>query len=163
MRGCWSTRWGPYGARRGRAAQDRLRAADAECLAFQDGSLDVVVSTFGVMFSPDQERAAFEPIRSEKAAAISSRWRVRVDRSTCRTPIIRPSHSGTRKRSRSAYDFSPSTVDKTTLVLRGSTSHPAVQRANALVSASLHRAELAMVEGAAHLVIAFAGTPRGRG
>lgn len=55
---------GPYeSAPRGRAAQDQLRVADAECLAFHDGSFNVVLSTFGVMFSPDQERAAFELIR----------------------------------------------------------------------------------------------------
>ena len=52
---------------RERAAAERLnitfREADAEALPFQDGSFDVVVSTFGVMFTPDQERAAREMIR----------------------------------------------------------------------------------------------------
>ena len=52
---------------RERAAAERLdlefREADAEALPFQDGSFDVVVSTFGVMFTPDQERAAAEMLR----------------------------------------------------------------------------------------------------
>lgn len=34
--------------------------ADAEALPFEDSSFDVVVSTFGVMFTPNQERAAGE-------------------------------------------------------------------------------------------------------
>ena len=45
-----------------RADAERLaievREADAEALPFADGSFDVVVSTFGVMFTPDQDRAA---------------------------------------------------------------------------------------------------------
>jgi ubiquinone/menaquinone biosynthesis C-methylase UbiE len=52
---------------RERAAAERLRIrfleADAEALPFQDASFDVVVSTFGVMFAPDQERAAGEMLR----------------------------------------------------------------------------------------------------
>ena len=52
---------------RERAAAERLdlefREADAEALPFPDGSFDVVVSTFGVMFTPDQDRAAAEMIR----------------------------------------------------------------------------------------------------
>ena len=35
-----------------------FREADAENLGFGDDSFDVVLSTFGVMFTPDQERAA---------------------------------------------------------------------------------------------------------
>jgi len=50
-----------------RAAAERLdirvREADAEALPFDDGSFDVVVSTFGVMFTPDQEQAAAELVR----------------------------------------------------------------------------------------------------
>lgn len=50
-----------------RAAAERLdiefREADAEALPFPDGSFDVVVSTFGVMFTPDHERAAAELLR----------------------------------------------------------------------------------------------------
>jgi ubiquinone/menaquinone biosynthesis C-methylase UbiE len=52
---------------RERAAAERLdiafRGADAEALPFADGSFDVVVSTFGVMFTPDQDRAAAEMVR----------------------------------------------------------------------------------------------------
>ena len=52
---------------RERAAADRLdiefREADAEALLFQDASFDVVLSTFGVMFTPNQERAAAEMTR----------------------------------------------------------------------------------------------------
>ena len=40
-----------------------FREADAENLPFTDGSFDVVLSTFGVMFTPDQERAAAELAR----------------------------------------------------------------------------------------------------
>ena len=59
----------------------------------------------------------------------------------------------------SAYDFAPSAaslaaIDLPALVLRGGASHPAVQRANELVSAFLPRAELATVGGAAHFMIA---------
>jgi ubiquinone/menaquinone biosynthesis C-methylase UbiE len=50
-----------------RAEADRLaiafREADAEALPFADGSFDVVVSTFGVMFTPNQDRAAGELVR----------------------------------------------------------------------------------------------------
>jgi SAM-dependent methyltransferase len=41
----------------------RFQVADAENLPFQDGSFDVVLSTFGVMFTPDQEKAAREMLR----------------------------------------------------------------------------------------------------
>jgi ubiquinone/menaquinone biosynthesis C-methylase UbiE len=37
--------------------------ADAEALPFADANFDAVVSTFGVMFTPDQERAASEMVR----------------------------------------------------------------------------------------------------
>lgn len=37
--------------------------ADAEALPFEDESFDVVVSTFGVMFTPDQDSAARELLR----------------------------------------------------------------------------------------------------
>jgi ubiquinone/menaquinone biosynthesis C-methylase UbiE len=40
-----------------------FRGADAEALPFEDATFDVVVSTFGVMFTPDQERAAAELVR----------------------------------------------------------------------------------------------------
>jgi SAM-dependent methyltransferase len=52
---------------RERAEAERLaiefREADAEALPFQDNAFDVVVSTLGVMFTPDQERAAAEMLR----------------------------------------------------------------------------------------------------
>jgi ubiquinone/menaquinone biosynthesis C-methylase UbiE len=52
---------------RTRATADGLtiefKEADAEALPFADGSFDVVVSTFGVMFTPNQERAAAELVR----------------------------------------------------------------------------------------------------
>jgi SAM-dependent methyltransferase len=40
-----------------------LREADAEALPFPDGAFDAVLSTFGVMFAPDQARAAAELAR----------------------------------------------------------------------------------------------------
>jgi len=52
---------------RERAAAERLhvefREADAESLPFPDASFDAVVSTFGVMFTPDQDKAASELAR----------------------------------------------------------------------------------------------------
>jgi ubiquinone/menaquinone biosynthesis C-methylase UbiE len=49
---------------RARAAADRLpvtfQEADAEALPFADASFDVVLSTFGVMFTPNQQQAANE-------------------------------------------------------------------------------------------------------
>jgi len=49
---------------RERAAAERLpvtfRPADAEALPFADASFDVVLSSFGVMFTADQDRAAGE-------------------------------------------------------------------------------------------------------
>ena len=52
---------------RERAAAERLeislREADAEALPFKDAAFDVVVSTFGVMFTPDQDKAASEMAR----------------------------------------------------------------------------------------------------
>ena len=52
---------------RERAAAERLavsfRQADAEALPFADGSFDAALSTFGVMFTPNQEKAAAELAR----------------------------------------------------------------------------------------------------
>src|SRR5205085_5003967 len=52
---------------RARAAAEGMsiefREADAENLPFDDGSFDVVLSTFGVMFTPNQDRAAAELMR----------------------------------------------------------------------------------------------------
>jgi ubiquinone/menaquinone biosynthesis C-methylase UbiE len=41
----------------------RFQEADAENLPFPDASFDVVLSTFGVMFTPNQEQAAKEILR----------------------------------------------------------------------------------------------------
>jgi len=43
--------------------QVRFQIADAENLPFADASFDTVVSTFGCMFSPDQDRTAAEMVR----------------------------------------------------------------------------------------------------
>lgn len=40
-----------------------FQMADAEALPFADASFDAVTSTFGVMFAPDQDRAAAEMVR----------------------------------------------------------------------------------------------------
>jgi SAM-dependent methyltransferase len=52
---------------RARAAADglslTLREGDAEDLPFEDGAFNAVLSSFGVMFAPDQERAARELAR----------------------------------------------------------------------------------------------------
>lgn len=40
-----------------------FRVGDAQALSFPDASFDVVLSTFGVMFAPDQEQAAGELLR----------------------------------------------------------------------------------------------------
>lgn len=53
------------GAERARAEhlEVQFQAADAEALPFKDASFDVVLSTFGVMFAPDQTKAAAELAR----------------------------------------------------------------------------------------------------
>jgi SAM-dependent methyltransferase len=52
---------------RARAAAELLEVefveGDAQELPFEDGSFDVVLSTFGAMFAPDQERTAGELLR----------------------------------------------------------------------------------------------------
>jgi ubiquinone/menaquinone biosynthesis C-methylase UbiE len=52
---------------RQRAQADRLpvtfQEADAEALPFPDASFDIVLSTFGVMFTPNQQQAAGELMR----------------------------------------------------------------------------------------------------
>ena len=52
---------------RARASADGLdiefKEADAEALPFPDGTFDAVVSTFGVMFTPNQDQAAAELAR----------------------------------------------------------------------------------------------------
>ncbi|ULK95561.1 class I SAM-dependent methyltransferase [Bradyrhizobium sp. I71] len=64
-----STDYVPALLKRGqeRAAAEHLnvefREADAEALPFADATFDVVLSTFGVMFTPDQDKAASELAR----------------------------------------------------------------------------------------------------
>lgn len=62
-----STDLAPDTARRQRGEAENLGVrfveGDAEALPFGDQSFDAVVSTFGAMFTPDQERAASEMIR----------------------------------------------------------------------------------------------------
>ena len=59
----------------------------------------------------------------------------------------------------SAYGFplaasSLAAIEVPTLVIRGGASHPAVRRANALLSETLRNAEISTIEGAAHFMIA---------
>lgn len=70
-RGCrvTSTDFVPALLERGKARAEvegwriEFQEADAENLPFADGAFDYVVSTFGVMFTPDQPRAASELMR----------------------------------------------------------------------------------------------------
>ncbi|MBK5103008.1 MAG: methyltransferase domain-containing protein [Burkholderiales bacterium] len=64
-----STDYVPALLERGRARASaeglpvQFEQADAENLPYADGSFDVVLSTFGVMFTPDQDKAASEMAR----------------------------------------------------------------------------------------------------
>jgi ubiquinone/menaquinone biosynthesis C-methylase UbiE len=64
-----STDYVPALLERGRARAEAegldvtFQPADAEALPFDDESFDAVVSTFGVMFTPDQDQAAREMLR----------------------------------------------------------------------------------------------------
>jgi SAM-dependent methyltransferase len=64
-----STDYVPALLERGRARASaegldvRFEQADAENLQYPDASFDVVLSTFGVMFTPNQEKAAAEMVR----------------------------------------------------------------------------------------------------
>jgi ubiquinone/menaquinone biosynthesis C-methylase UbiE len=70
-RGCrvtstdYVTRLLDRGAERARAEglDVKFQTADVEALPFEDGQFDVVLSTFGVMFAPDHEKAASEMMR----------------------------------------------------------------------------------------------------
>ena len=61
---------------RRRALADGLKVAfqeaDAEALPFADASFDVVLSTFGVMFTPNQQQAASEMMRVCRRAGRSA-------------------------------------------------------------------------------------------
>lgn len=48
---------------RAEGLQVEFKVADAEALPFADGEFDCVLSTFGVMFAPDQRRCAAEMLR----------------------------------------------------------------------------------------------------
>jgi SAM-dependent methyltransferase len=64
-----STDYVPALLERGRARADaegmaiEFREADAENLPFDNGHFDTVISTFGVMFTPNQDKAAAELLR----------------------------------------------------------------------------------------------------
>ena len=64
-----STDYVPSLLQRGRERADAeglqivFRVADADALPFGDASFDVAISTFGVMFAPDPQRAAHEMLR----------------------------------------------------------------------------------------------------
>jgi ubiquinone/menaquinone biosynthesis C-methylase UbiE len=64
-----STDYVPALLERGRRRADAealdvvFETADAEALPYPDGSFDVVLSTFGVMFAPDHQRSAGELLR----------------------------------------------------------------------------------------------------
>jgi len=67
-----STDYVPTLLERGRARasaeglQVQFEQADAENLPYPDNSFDVAMSTFGVMFTPDQDKAASEMVRACK-------------------------------------------------------------------------------------------------
>ncbi len=71
-----STDYVPTLLERGRARAEAeglnvaFKQADAEALPFADRSFDAVVSTFGVMFTPDQDQAAAELIRVCKSGGM---------------------------------------------------------------------------------------------
>jgi ubiquinone/menaquinone biosynthesis C-methylase UbiE len=50
------------------------QVADAQSLPFDNDSYDVVISTFGAMFAPDQQRVADELVRVCRGAGASA-WR----------------------------------------------------------------------------------------
>ena len=60
--------------RRPKAMPVQFQQADAENLPFADAQFDVVMSTFGVMFTPDQEKAAAS-WRASASRAAGSAWR----------------------------------------------------------------------------------------
>ena len=77
---------------RARAAAEGLEIefaeGDAENLAFPDASFDAVLSCLGVMFTPDQERAAAELVRVCKPGGTSawSTGRRRASSASCSAP-----------------------------------------------------------------------------
>ena len=93
---------------RARAEAERFditfRQADAEALPFSDGSFDVVLSIFGVMFTPDQERAAAEMVEVVEpdgtVVEVVSRERMRAERLRLRANRQPPVHGDLAGRSR---------------------------------------------------------------
>lgn len=95
-RGCrvTSTDYVPALLERGaeRARAEGLSAdflpADAEALPFEDATFDCVLSTFGVMFAPDQARAAAEMIRVCRAGGRIglANWTPAVSSAGCSKP-----------------------------------------------------------------------------
>ena len=59
-RACWSAAAPGHPPK---ALPSNSKEADAEALPFGDGTFDAVVSTFGVMFTPNQNQAAAELLR----------------------------------------------------------------------------------------------------
>jgi ubiquinone/menaquinone biosynthesis C-methylase UbiE len=110
---------------RHRAEADGLtmefRVADAEELPFPNESFDVVASTFGVMFAPDQERAAAELIRvCRKGGAIGlANWTPfgftgqlfkTLGKYAPANGVRSPSLWGTRERVAELFELSASTI-----------------------------------------------------
>ena len=99
---------------RARASAEGLKIAfkeaDAEALPFDDGAFDAVVSTFGVMFTPNQERAASELLRVCKPGGqiglanwtpdgFIGQWRSQLSAMALRTAGVKsPALWGTRAR-----------------------------------------------------------------
>lgn len=85
---------------RERAVAERLEiefvAGDAEALPSADAAWDTVVSVFGVMFAPDQPRAAAELLRVCRPGgriALGRRGRPRASSASCSAP---PPHTSRR-------------------------------------------------------------------
>ena len=86
-----------------RAGADRLkiavREADAEALPFADASFDIGLSTFGIMFTPDQPRAAAEMsrvVRPGGRIGLANWTRGRLRRATAEAG--RQAHAAARRR-----------------------------------------------------------------
>jgi SAM-dependent methyltransferase len=115
--------------------------ADAQALPFTDGSFDVVLSTFGVMFAPDQARAAAELLRvcrpggrigltawtPSSVAAATQAVVARVG-SAAPVPGLRPPYEwGTESRIRELFGDQVARVDATVLSTDMCASSPAAR------------------------------------
>src|SRR6516162_1787480 len=75
-----------------------FKEADAEALPFTDGTFDTVLSTFGVMFTPSQEKAAAELVRVCKSGGQRRKRSPRAQKkSPCNRGFLR-NHPPTRGR-----------------------------------------------------------------